>query len=70
MNRKLQGNGMIVVPKTGHGERGLYQCKDGYVLKVNKKTLPKATWTREFNAFAKGFAQTTTKGCDITQSFY
>ena len=28
---------MIVVPKTGHGERGLYQCKDGYVLKVNHK---------------------------------
>ena len=37
MNRKLLGNGMIVVPKTGHGERGLYQCKDGYVLKVDKK---------------------------------
>ena len=36
VNGKLQGNGMIVVPKTGHGERGLYQCKDGYVLKVNK----------------------------------
>ena len=26
---------MIVVPRTEHGARGLYQCKDGYVLKVN-----------------------------------
>ena len=25
---------MIVVPRTEHGARGLYQCKDGYVLKV------------------------------------
>merc|ERR1719192_2077422 len=32
------GNGMIVVPKTGHGERGLYQCKDGYVLKGSNTT--------------------------------
>ena len=32
--RDSPGNGMIVVPRTDHGARGLYQCKDGYVLKV------------------------------------
>lgn len=26
-------NGMVVVPSTSHGGTGLYQCKDGYVLK-------------------------------------
>ena len=30
----LPENGMIVVPRTDHGARGLFQCKDGYMLKV------------------------------------
>ena len=56
VNGKLQGNGMIVVPKTGHGERGLYQCKDGYVLKVNHKHYQSKF---RFKMFLKGSNTTT-----------
>merc|ERR1719204_1056990 len=31
-------NGMVVVPQTGHGAKGLFQCKDGYTLLGNNMT--------------------------------
>lgn len=41
-------NGMVVVPNTKHGGKGLYQCKDGFMLKGDNTTkCDFGNWTRQ-----------------------